>query len=167
MKLLCVLAVAAAATIPDGSWLLSYGGKPIATAVNDKRMLPVVRNRLPVALVGRVFGSLGDARTPVAVAEGRFVAMTGCGGPDCRLRALLWIDAKGTSALGAAYEVSAENERLTIGSNGLSANDLPPAAMASLVAWLRANGLDPDVVEFMGPSNVPRRVDAEPFRASS
>jgi hypothetical protein len=166
MKLVCALVLAAAAAIPDGTWLLAYGGKPIAAAVSDKRMLPVVRNRLPVALVGRVFGTLGDARTPVAVADDRFVAMTGCGASGCRLRALLWIDAKGTSALGAAYEVSAGEERLTIGSNGLSPNDLPPAAMTSVVAWLRANGLDPDVVEFMGPSSVPRRVDPVPFRAS-
>jgi hypothetical protein len=111
-KALLALAVAASVTIPDGSWLIGYAGKPTDAAVADRRFAPVLRNRVPT------------------------------------------------------YEPSSDRDRdrLTIGSNGLSVNELPPAAMASIVAWLAANHLDPDAVEFIGPSNVTRTVDPEPFR---
>jgi hypothetical protein len=166
-KMLLALALAGAATIPDASWLIGYAGKPTDAAVGDRRFTPVLRNRVPVTLVGRVLQNLGGPPNPVSVVDGRFVSMWGCLARDCRSKAMLWIDGKGTAALGAAYEPSTDRDRdrLTIGSNGLSANELPAAAMASIVAWLAANRLDPDVVEFIGPSNVARRVDPEPFRS--
>ena len=104
--MLLALALAAAVTIPDGSWLIGYVGKPTDAAVGDRRFTPVLRNRVPVTLVGRMLLNLGGPPDPVGVVDGRFVSMSGCRARDCRSKALLWIDAKGTAALGAAYEPS-------------------------------------------------------------
>ncbi|HYM23256.1 MAG TPA: hypothetical protein VEU08_08610 [Vicinamibacterales bacterium] len=162
-KVIAAIAIAAA-TIPEGSWLLTYAGKPINTAIGDRRMLPVIRDRVPATLVGRVFTTLSASSETVSVAGGRFVTMTGCGARDCRSNAYLWIDAKGTAAIGVALERTAERTVLTIGSKGVAASELQGPALASIRAWLAQNDVEPDEVQYVGPSNTPRSLDPEPFR---
>jgi len=161
-KLIAAIALAAA-TIPEGAWLLTYAGKPINAAIGDRRMLPVIRDRVPATVVGRVFTTLSGSSERVSVADDRFVTMTGCGTRDCR-SAYLWIDAKGTAAIGVAFDQTTERTVLTIGSKGITASELHGPALTSILAWLAQTGIEPDEVNYVGPSNMPRSIDPEPFR---
>lgn len=151
------LAISAAST----QWVLSYEGKSTNRFIWDQRTKNLVRTRLPAALADDVLSALGGPPEPVFVSDHRYLSVSACVAHACDDKGFFWIDAKTGIGLGAHYVPPA----LLIGSNGLSAEQIPPQARQALIDWLTENELKPEAVAFVGNGGARTPLAAAGFQA--
>lgn len=151
------LAISAAST----QWVLSYEGKSTNRFIWDHRTERLVRTRLPAALADDVLSALGGPPEPVLVSDRRYVSVSACVPHDCLDKGFFWIDTNTGIGFGAHYVPPA----LLIGSNGLSAEQIPPQARQALIDWLTENELKPEAVAFVGNGGARTSLAAAGFQA--
>jgi uncharacterized protein YecT (DUF1311 family) len=132
---------------PSVDWMLSYEGKSTNEFVWDKRTASLVRTRLPAKLSDPVLSGLGGPPDPVVVTDHRYVSVAACVPHDCGDKAFLWVDTKTGVGLGAAFGYG---DKLTIGSNGLTASAIPQLARRALIDWITEQDMKPATVEYIG-----------------
>jgi uncharacterized protein YecT (DUF1311 family) len=132
---------------PSPDWVLSYEGKSTNQFVWDKRTAPLVRTRVPSRLSDQVLRGLGGPDDPVVVAEHRYVSVAACVPHDCGDKGFFWVDTKSGVGLGAAFGYG---DKLTIGSNALSASAIPQQARRALADWINEHEIKPASVEYIG-----------------
>lgn len=157
----CQLALAAT----DASWLLTYTGKSSNAFIWDKRAETLIRDSLPKALADKVIPALGGPPDPVFVIERRYVSASACFPHWAYQKGFLWVDSRTGTALGAYAEgrtTDGINWRytLTMGSGEVTADDIPPQASQSMLAWITDHDLAFDSVEFIGSDGTIRQLDA-------
>ncbi len=128
------------------AWALSYEGKSTNQFVWDKRVLSLVRTRLPAKLSDAVMAGLGGPPDPVFVSSQRYVSVSACVPHNCTDKGFFWLDTATGIGLGAAFGYG---DKLTLGSNGMPAAGIPQQARAALAAWIDEHGLKPAAVEFI------------------
>jgi uncharacterized protein YecT (DUF1311 family) len=145
----------------SAAWLLDYEGKSTNALVGDKRIKPLVANRIPRALADDVLGSLGGPPDPVIVAGRRYVSMSACRPHACPEKGFLWVDTQSSAALGAHFL----DGDLLLGSNGMTAQAMPPAAKRALSDWLSGQNLRTTRAAFVGRSEQRTALAAVDFTA--
>jgi uncharacterized protein YecT (DUF1311 family) len=136
-------------SVGTAGWLLNYRGKSTNQLILDGRTERLVQTRLPSALSEQVLLALGGPPDPVFVAQDRYVSMSACRPHSCTEKGFLWVDTQTGIGLGVYYVEG----NLLLGSNGMSANTIPPAAKLALVAWLTEYELPTESVTFVGASS--------------
>jgi len=142
-------------------WILSYEGKSTNRFIWDKRTRNLVETRLPAGLSDDVLAALGGPPEPVFVSGHRYVSVAACVPHDCDDKGFFWIDTKTGIGLGAHYAP----EALLLGSNGLSAEQIPAPARQALIDWLTENALKPESVAFVGNTGARTALDPSGFQA--
>ena len=147
---------------PAISWVLSYENKSTNQFAHDARTATLVNNTVPAKLAPRVLDALGGPPNPVFVREKRYLSASACVPHNCTSKGFFWIDTSTGAGLGAQLEESSGTTpvTLTIGSNTLSASNIPAAARDAVVAWIADTGLTPRQAAFMDTGGVTTAIDA-------
>lgn len=145
----------------SAAWPLTYEGKSTNAMVQDARLKALVSARMPRALVDDLLGSLGGPPDPVVVADRRYVGMSACRPHACPEKGFLWVDTRSSAALGAHFL----DGDLLLGSNGMTAQAMPPAAKRALIDWLSGQNLRTTSAAFVGRSGQRTVLAADDFTA--
>jgi uncharacterized protein YecT (DUF1311 family) len=142
-------------------WLLAYAGKSTNQLIWDKRAKPLVNSRVPASLSENVLLSLGGPPDPVLAADGRYVSMSACRAHSCIEKGFMWVDTMTGMGLGAYYL----SGKLQLGSNSLSAGNIPPQARAALINWLAEQDLITESAEFVDRTGKAQALEVASFSA--
>lgn len=153
-------ALAHAATI---DWPLSYEGKSTNAFIWDKRAKELIQTRVPSKLARDVLAGLGGPPEPVFVVDKRYVSASACVPHACPEKGFFWIDTQTGQGLGADIFDGA----LRLGSNSLSAKQIPAPARRALIDWMSANDVTPVSVEFIDNRGASTSIDAAQFKPAA
>ncbi len=164
-KLIALLALTlstlAHATTID--WPLSYEGKSSNAFIWDNRAKPLIETRLPGKFSREVLSGLGGPPEPVFVVDKRYVSVSACEAHACPFKGFFWIDTQTGQGLGA----NIIDGELRLGSNSLSAQQIPAPARRALIDWMSANDVAPVSVEFFDRSGASTSMDAAQFKPTA
>jgi len=152
--------LAHAATI---DWPLSYEGKSSNAFIWDKRAKPLIETRLPGKFSREVLSGLGGPPEPVFVVDKRYVSVSACEAHACPFKGFFWIDTQTGQGLGA----NIIDGELRLGSNSLSAQQIPAPARRALIDWMSANEVTPVRVEFVDRTGAGTSMDAAQFKPAT
>lgn len=153
-------ALAHATTI---DWPLSYEGKSSNAFIWDKRAKPLIETRLPAKFSSEVLSGLGGPPDPVFVVDKRYVSISACEAHACPFKGFFWIDTQTGQGLGADIIDGA----LRLGSNSLTAQQIPAPARRALTDWMSANDVTPVSVEFFHRAGASTRMDTAQFKPTA
>ncbi|GJJ00241.1 hypothetical protein RugamoR64_07790 [Duganella rhizosphaerae] len=157
---LTLSALAQATTI---DWPLSYEGKSSNAFIWDKRAKPLIETRLPGKFSREVLSGLGGPPEPVFVVDKRYVSISACEAHACPFKGFFWIDTQTGQGLGG----NIIDGELRLGSNSLSALQIPAPARRALIDWMSANDVTPVSVEFIDRSGASTSMDAAQFKSTA
>ena len=157
---LLALTLSALAHADTVDWPLSYDGKSTNAFIWDKRAKPLIQTRVPSKLSKDVIDGLGGPPDPVFVVDKRYVSASACVSHACPEKGFFWIDTQTGQGLGADIYDGA----LRLGSNSLSAAQIPAAARRALIDWMSANNTTATSVEFIDRSGASASIDAAQFK---
>ncbi|RFP10614.1 MULTISPECIES: lysozyme inhibitor LprI family protein [unclassified Duganella] len=166
MKKLIALLALTLSTLADATtvdWPLSYEGKSSNAFIWDKRAKPLIETRLPGKFSREVLPGLGGPPEPVFVADKRYVSISACEAHACPFKGFFWIDTQTGQGLGA----NIIDGELRLGSNSLSAQQIPAPARRALIDWMSANDVAPVSVEFFDRSGASTSMDAAQFKPTA
>ncbi len=155
------LSTLAHATAVD--WPLSYEGKSSNAFIWDKRAKPLIETRLPSKFSREVLSGLGGPPEPVFVVDRRYVSISACEAHACPFKGFFWIDTQTGQGLGADIIDGA----LRLGSNSLSAQQIPSPARRALIDWMSANDVAPESVEFFDRTGASTSMDVAQFKPTA
>ncbi len=155
------LSTLAHATMVD--WPLSYEGKSSNAFIWDKRAKALIETRLPGKFSREVLTGLGGPPEPVFVVDKRYVSVSACEAHACPFKGFFWFDTQTGQGLGADIIDGA----LRLGSNSLSAQQIPAPARRALIDWMSANGVTPVSVEFIDRAGASATMDAAHFEPAT
>lgn len=161
-KLIALLAMtlSALAHATTVDWPLDYEGKSSNAFIWDKRAKPLIETRLPSKFSKEVLSGLSGPPEPVFVVDKRYVSVSACEAHACPFKGFFWIDTQTGQGLGADIYDGA----LRLGSNSLSAAQIPAAARRALIDWTSANNVTVTSVEFIDRTGASARIDAAQFQ---
>lgn len=140
-----VLTNATWAAANSAGWVLSYEGKSTNAFIWDKRADGLIKNSVPLKLVGDLLDALGGPPDPVYVVDRRYVSASACMAHACMVKGFFWFDSQSGIGLGAHLS----GDSLILGSSRLLPGGLPPTARQAIIAWLSENEIQPRTVQFV------------------
>ncbi len=142
------------------TFLNGLAGTASGDALRDKRFRKLMRGVIPdcvfhygwdMSLVDAVEKVITDSKVPVQIRDGRYVMVSGRGGPYLAGRGFLWIDLQAGVALGAFYFHPTNGEPTPtvtvfskqVSEKSLGMSQLPPEFAADLILWSKQSRVPP------------------------
>ncbi|ADW69247.1 hypothetical protein [Granulicella tundricola] len=138
--------------VADLAFLKQYDGAPAKDLIHDKQFKKVLKDVLPgcmfhygkdMPLDEAVDMVMKDSRVPVRIRDGRYVVVSGLGGPYLSGRGFVWIDMQDGVALGGFYFHPTNGEPTPtlaiyskqIKEDQVAMSELPPVFGQDMAEW--------------------------------